>query len=62
MKSLETIVAFLDRNHIKAFADESHNGLQLKFRENARVAVLTIPRFSRKRPGKAQMVNFCHQA
>lgn len=64
MKSLETIVSFLDRElNIKAFADDSHNGLQV---ENSgrisRVGVgvdASLAFFEEAARHKAQMV-ICH--
>jgi len=65
MTSLETIVAFLDRElNIKAFADESHNGLQVEnFREKSPAwrSASTPPSRSSEEAvrRKAQMV-ICH--
>jgi len=64
MKSLETIVAFLDQElNIKAFADSSHNGLQVENSGKiARVAVgvdASCAFFAEAARRKAQMV-ICH--
>ncbi|MBU0714721.1 MAG: Nif3-like dinuclear metal center hexameric protein [Verrucomicrobia bacterium] len=64
MKSLETIVSFLDRElDIKAFADASHNGLQVENSGKiARISVgvdATLAFFEAAARRKAQMV-ICH--